>query len=134
MLKRVGAIALAMSLLPSVGFAQTLAGPLKKAPIPKADSQRPASKPENPYKTTSYVLMGGGATVLIVALAHPVLDASCDDFGSSNYQCGTHAYRPFLFGGLAAVGIGAFLLAKGAPSPDIAVGPHSFAIGKRIRF
>lgn len=134
MFKRLAAASLVLGLLPSAAFAQSIRESAAKevAKLAQAQTQRPSSAGENPYRTPAIVLMGGGAALALVGLEMK----SCSIGIGTDYSVNCGSNKGVMFAGLGAAGLGAVLFARGESQrrPFIAAIPGGVYIGKRIKF
>ena len=141
MLKRLSAWVLISSLVPTAGFAQSLTKAVATEAAKLAQAQAPP-KP-NPYKTQSWVLIGGGAALLVLGLAQDRgAEVSVNPFGTTASVKETGGSKTALTVlGLATMAGGGFLYWRGEqkrknPSimPFVRVKPEGLLIGSAVRF
>lgn len=134
--RRAAAMVLVMVMAASPVMAGDLSKSVKTAVEREMAQSRPAARGENPYKIAAIGLMGGGATLTILAFTNPT-GVECSDKGgltSYSVECGTKANKGLLFSGIGAIGLGAFLFWKGERerSPEIVVHGGRLFIRERI--
>lgn len=125
-------LVLALSATPAL--ASDLMASATKAATEAAQTQRPAARGQNPYKTPGIILLSAGAGLTLLAFLAPS-GVSCQETGRGLFDvsCGTTTNKGLLFGGLGAMGVGGFLLMK-KPSPSIQFGPGHVGVTHRIAF
>jgi len=131
MSKQIAVVALVIALLPTSAFAQSIRTSIKTVVAAGAE-QRPAARGRNPHKTKGLVLLAAGVGMVLLSALASETDCPIGQFGP---ECSTSANGPLLFGGLGVTGVGIFLMAKGAPSPQIKPGlGTSVVVGHKFTF
>ena len=89
---------------------------------------------DNPYLIPSLALLGLGTVVTLYGLVHDTGVACNSNSSLTSVSCGTTKSKATIFAGLAMVGAGGFLYARGkkrSRSPELLIGVG--AIGARQR-
>ena len=89
---------------------------------------------DNPYFIPSLALLGLGTVVTLYGMTNETGVACSSNASLTSVSCGTTKSKATIFAGLAMVGVGGFLFAKGkqkSKSPELLIGVG--AIGARQR-